>query len=100
MKFITSLEDWFTHSLWPQVSSFLKGAAQSEVAAVAPIAEQAIANLTVQETAALASGNTANTGHILAAVVRNTTAAAEVAGIKAGANSILVAVGAKLPPTS
>jgi hypothetical protein len=89
-----NLGSWFSHTLWPSLSSFLDGFVHSEITAVAPIAQQAVANLTAAEAEALATGNNANTGHILAKVVSDTTKQLSVAGITAGAPSILAAIGA------
>ena len=98
MKLFDSLEAWITTEAWPTIKTFMGGIVHSEVTVLAPIAQTAVANLTAEESAALLSGNTANTGHILAKVVSDTTAAAEAAGIQAGASSILTAVGAATQP--
>lgn len=92
--FIANLGSWFTHSVWPGIQGFLNGFVHSEIAAVTPIATEAMADLTAEEAAALSTGNNANTGHILAKVVASTATKLEVAGITAGAPSILAAVGA------
>lgn len=97
MSFFDNVGSWFSHSAWPTLHTFLNGLVHDEVAAVAPIARAAVTRLTTEEIAALTSGNSANTGHILAAVVRDTSAEVQAAGIKAGSNSIMVAVGAALP---
>lgn len=99
MDFLTNLESWVTHSAWPTIKTFFGGVVASEVAAVQPLATQAVAELTAEEAAAVVSGNTANTGHILAAIVKNTTQKMEAAAVTAGANSILTAVGAAVAAT-
>lgn len=94
MSLFSNLEDWFSHSAWPTVKSFLSGLVHDEVAAVAPIAKQAVAELTAEEATAIATGDSKDTGHILARVVANTTQKMQVAGISAAAPSVLAAVGA------
>lgn len=83
-----SIKSFFTHNIEPFFTSF----AESEVQALEPIAATQLTNLETGEIAALAAGGK-DTGHVLAKVVSNTIAAAEIAGISAGASSVLVAVG-------
>lgn len=94
MDFFSNLKTWLTHTAWPVFEAFMKPVVHDEIAALTPIAEAAVANLMVQEAQALATGNAKNTGHILAAVVTKTEAAATAAGLSVGTNSLLVAVGA------
>ena len=70
--------------------SFLK----TEVTAIAPLAEQAITELPTEEAAALATGDGKDTGHILAAVIQNTTAKMAQASLSAAPASVAGAVGA------
>ena len=88
-----SFKSWIA-SLGSDVESWFEGAVESEATALAPIAEAAVSNLAVDEAQALATGNSANTGHILAAVMKTTAQQAEIAGITAAAPAILAAVGA------
>lgn len=88
MSFWTSLESIYKADIEP----FLSGIVHSEVAALAPIATQAVSSLATEEVAALASGGK-TTGNVLANVVKSTAAAAEAAGINAASSSILAAVG-------
>ena len=94
MNFFFNLKDWFSHTAWPTVETFLGGLVHSEVAAVAPIAQQAVAELTAEEATAIATGDSKDTGHILAKVVASTTQKMQVAGISAAAPAVLAAVGA------
>ena len=91
----------FLENLWnSDVEPFFGGIVSSEVAAVEPIAAQALTTLTTEETAALLAGGK-TTGNVLASVTAKTVSAMEVAGITAAAPSILTAVGnatAKLAP--
>lgn len=98
MKFFTNLKTWFAHSAWPGIESFLGGMVHSEVEALAPIARDAVAQLSEKEAAALASGHAADMGAVLKDVVNTTVTAAANAGMEAGAHSVLAAVGAALPP--
>lgn len=94
MKFFDNLESWFNHSAFPALKLFLGGVVHDEVAAATPIVQATVAKLTVEEATALATGNSANTGHILAAVVRDASAQLKAASISVGSNSLLTAVGA------
>ncbi|MGB8364838.1 MAG: hypothetical protein ACLQUZ_12830 [Rhizomicrobium sp.] len=96
MSIFTSIESGIEAD-FSGLGTFLKNLVSAEFSALLPIAQSAVANLTTEEAAALASGDTKNTGSILASVVKNTTAAAEAAGIGAGASTILAAVGAAVP---
>ena len=88
-----AFEGWAEEEL-AIVGKFLGGVVKSEVAAVTPVAEAQVANLAEQEAVAVATGNSSQTGHILASVTSQTVQALEVAGITAGASSIAAAVGA------
>lgn len=94
MSLFSNLEDWFSHSAWPTVKTFLGGLVHDEVAAIAPIAQRKVAELTAAEATAIATGDAKDTGHILAQLVRDTTQEMQVAGISAAAPSVLAAVGA------
>lgn len=97
MTFFDNIGSWFTHDAWPTLHTFLNGLVHDEVAAVAPIAQAAVARVVAAEANAIATGDSKDTGHILAAAVRETTNDLRNAGIKAGSNSILTAVGAAMP---
>ncbi len=88
MSFWTALKNIWSNDIRPFVITVVK----SEVRALAPIAQAAVTNLTINETAALAAGGS-DTGHVLAAVVRDTVNQAQAAGINAASSSILTAVG-------
>jgi hypothetical protein len=94
MDFWTKLKTWFTGTALPTLESFVTGAVHTEVAALTPIAQNAVAQLTTEEATALATGDTKDTGHILAKVVAGVAAQAEAESI----NSVLMAVGAAIPP--
>lgn len=94
MSLFSSIEDWASHTAWPTIKTFFGGLVKDEVAAVAPLANQAIAELAAEEATAIATGDAKDTGHILAKVVANTTQKMQVAGISAAAPSVLAAVGA------
>lgn len=89
MSFLTALKNIWSNTIRP----FLATVVHSEVVALVPIAQTAIANLTVEEAAALAAGGK-DTGHVLASVVRDTATQAQAAGLNAATSSILTAVGA------
>lgn len=93
MDFWNSLKTWFTGTALPTLEDFIFGAVHTEVATLAPIAQAAVADLATEEANALATGDTKDTGHILAKVVAATAAQAENASI----NSVLIAVGSALP---
>ena len=85
---------WDRLKIWEEDAlSWFGGAVQSEAAAVAPIVEANIANLSAAEAEAIATGNSSQTGHILAGVMSKAAQDLEVAGIKAAAPSLLMAVG-------
>jgi len=88
-----SLKAWFSGTALPALEKFVTGAVHTEVSVLQPIAENAVANLTTEEAAAITTGDTKDTGHILAKVVADTAAQAENASI----NSVLIAVGNALP---
>jgi len=94
MNFFSQIATWATHTAWPAIEGFLGGVVHDEVAAATPIVESTVAQLTTEEAAAIASGNTANTGHILASVVNNAKSALVAASINVGTSSLLTAVGA------
>ena|SRR5580692_12444718 len=86
---------WTTLIGWGEdLEAFLGSFVQSEVNDVTPLAEQAVAELTTEEAAALTTGNAANTGHILAAVVASTATKAAAASLTASPASLAGAVGA------
>lgn len=93
MDFWTKFKTWFTGNALPTLETFVTGAVHTEVEVLTPIAQSAVAKLTQEEATALATGDTKDTGHILAKVVANTASQAEGASI----NSVLMAVGASLP---
>ena len=88
MSFLSSLKN-----IGDEALTFVESFFTNEAATLAPIAENAVANLAVSEAEAIATGDSKDTGHILATVTNQTIQAAEVAGIKAAAPSIAVAVG-------
>lgn len=88
MSFLTSLKNFGDHAL-----SFFESFFANEWAALMPIAENAVSNLAAAEANAIATGNAKDTGHILAAVTKQTIQDAEVAGITAAAPSVAMAVG-------
>lgn len=88
-------------SIWAQlvgwgedVEAFLGSFAKSEVTVIAPMAEQSIAELATEEAATLATGNAANTGHIMASVITSTASKIAQAGLNASPASLAGAVGA------
>lgn len=86
---------WSTLVGWGEdLESFIGSFAKSEVQAVAPLAEQSLSELTTEEAAALATGNAANTGHILASVVAATATKVAQAGLTVAPASVVGAVGA------
>lgn len=94
MSFLSSIEAWFKTPAVQEVESFFSSVVKSNVAAILPIAKQAIAGLVVAEAAQVASGNTSQTGHTLADAVKATEAAVLQAGVQATSSEILTAVAA------
>lgn len=99
MSFFSNLKTWAVHTAWPTIESFLGKVTSDGLAAAAPFAAEAVSELTTQEAAALASGNTAEAGHILANVVKSTTGKVAAAELNVGTHDILAAVGAAIPAT-
>lgn len=96
MSIFTSLEASAKADL-AGVESFLEDLVAADFKAVFPIAQTEVASLVAAETVAVASGDTKNTGTILAAAVKNTEASVIAAGITTTSSTILAAVGAALP---
>lgn len=94
MSFLTTLEGWGT-SLLSHAETFLLGVGQEGFAEAEPIVEGAVANLSVEEATALATGDAKDTGHILAKVTSDATTQLKAAGIKLASNTLLTLVGTK-----